>query len=110
MTDPDRQGLPILPFASQTAWSEWLAANHDTSRGLWLKIAKAGSGNDSVTYAEAVDAALLARDLLDYLPQHAEQAPARWPSVAPPGYRPDAVVPAAEREVYDVRDVARAEW
>jgi uncharacterized protein YdeI (YjbR/CyaY-like superfamily) len=57
-TDPDRQGLPVLPFASQAAWSEWLAANHDTSKGLWLKIAKAGSGNDSVTYAEAVDAAL----------------------------------------------------
>jgi uncharacterized protein YdeI (YjbR/CyaY-like superfamily) len=58
MSEPDHQGLPILPFASQAAWSEWLAANHDTSRGLWLKIAKAGSGNDSVTYAEAVDAAL----------------------------------------------------
>jgi uncharacterized protein YdeI (YjbR/CyaY-like superfamily) len=55
---PNRQGLPILPFASRAAWSEWLAANHDTSKGLWLKIAKAGSGNDSVNYAEAVDAAL----------------------------------------------------
>jgi uncharacterized protein YdeI (YjbR/CyaY-like superfamily) len=57
-TDPDRQGLPILPFVSRAAWSVWLAANHDTSKGLWLKIAKAASGNDSVTYAEAVDAAL----------------------------------------------------
>jgi len=34
------------------AWSEWLAANHDSAKGLWLKIAKAGSGNDSVTYAD----------------------------------------------------------
>jgi uncharacterized protein YdeI (YjbR/CyaY-like superfamily) len=57
-TESDRQGLPILPFASKGAWSEWLAANHDTSNGLWLKIAKGGSGHDSVTYAEAVDAAL----------------------------------------------------
>ena len=58
MTDPDRQGLPILPFASKAAWSAWLAANHDTSKGLWLKIAKAGSGNNSVVYAEALDVAL----------------------------------------------------
>ena len=58
VTDPDRQGLPILPFASKAAWSAWLAASHDTSKGLWLKIAKAGSGHDSVTYAEALDVAL----------------------------------------------------
>ena len=53
-----RQGLPVLPFASRAAWSEWLAANQATSKGLWMKIGKAGSGNDSVTYAEAVDIAL----------------------------------------------------
>ena len=58
VTEPDRQGLPILPFASKAAWSAWLAANHDTSKGLWLKIAKAGSGIDSVTYAESLDVAL----------------------------------------------------
>jgi hypothetical protein len=58
VTDPDRQGLPILPFSSKAAWRAWLAANHDTSEGLWLKIAKAGSANDSVTYAEALDVAL----------------------------------------------------
>src|SRR2546423_15340393 len=56
--DPDREGLSVLPFASRAAWSAWLAANHDTSKGLWLKIAKAGSGIDSVTYAEAPDVAL----------------------------------------------------
>jgi hypothetical protein len=49
VTDPDRQGLPILPFSSKAAWRAWLAANHDISKGLWLKIAKAGSANDSVT-------------------------------------------------------------
>jgi acetyl-CoA carboxylase carboxyltransferase component len=55
-----------------------------------------------------VDAALLARDLLDYLPQHAGARPERWPSVDAPGDRPDAVVPSAEREVYDVRHVIRS--
>jgi len=58
VTDPDRHGLPILAFASKAAWKAWFAANHGTSQGLWLKIAKAGSGNDSVTYAEALDVAL----------------------------------------------------
>ncbi len=53
------------------------------------------------------DAAWLARDLLDYLPQHAGQAPSRWPAVAPPDQAPDAALPPSLRQVYDVRDVAR---
>ena len=55
-----------------------------------------------------VDAALLARDLLDYLPQHAGQAPERWPAVDAPGFAPDTVVPSESRKVYDVREVIRA--
>jgi acetyl-CoA carboxylase carboxyltransferase component len=54
-----------------------------------------------------VDAALLARDLLDYLPQNCEERPLRWPSVDPPGNAPDSFVPQEDRKVYDVRDVAR---
>ncbi|HEX4033501.1 MAG TPA: acyl-CoA carboxylase subunit beta [Solirubrobacteraceae bacterium] len=54
-----------------------------------------------------VDAALLARDLLDYLPQNCEERPLRWPSVDPPGSAPDSFVPQEDRKVYDVRDVAR---
>ena len=48
----------MLSFATARAWSEWLATHHASSRGLWLKIAKKGSGSASVTYAEALDAAL----------------------------------------------------
>ena len=33
----------------------WLARNHATSEGVWLLIAKKGSGRSSVTYAEAAD-------------------------------------------------------
>src|SRR5258708_32206809 len=58
MPDPDRQGLPVLPFASPAAWRRWLQANGGTSKGVWLKLAKKASGVDSVTYAEAVDVAL----------------------------------------------------
>src|SRR5579884_3674069 len=50
--------LPIVPFSSREAWEEWLAANHASSAGLWMKIAKKGSGIPTVTYDEAVDVAL----------------------------------------------------
>ncbi len=53
-----------------------------------------------------VDAALLARDLLDYLPQHADESPQMWPVVAPPDTPPDSAVPSQARKVYDVRHVA----
>ena len=55
-----------------------------------------------------LDAALLARDLLDYLPQNCEERPLRWPMLDAPGQAPDHAVPSEARKVYDVRDVARA--
>ena len=36
----------------------WLEDNHDSSPGIWLKIAKKGSGVESVDYAEALELAL----------------------------------------------------
>lgn len=53
-----RTDLPILPFASRGAWEAWLEEHHASSDGLWLKIAKKASGIETVTYAEALDAAL----------------------------------------------------
>lgn len=53
-----KDDLPIIPFASPGDWDAWLDDHHETSPGLWLKIGKAGSGLDSVTYAEAVEVAL----------------------------------------------------
>jgi uncharacterized protein YdeI (YjbR/CyaY-like superfamily) len=50
--------LPIISFASRDAWGMWLARNHATSTGLWLKFAKKGSGIDTVTYDQAVEIAL----------------------------------------------------
>jgi acetyl-CoA carboxylase carboxyltransferase component len=55
-----------------------------------------------------LDAAWLVRDLLDYLPQHAGEAPRRWPTMEASGALPDATVPESDRKVYDVRDVIRA--
>ena len=50
--------LPILPFANKKKWSSWLAKQHEKSSGVWLQLAKKDSGIPSVTYEEAVDAAL----------------------------------------------------
>jgi uncharacterized protein YdeI (YjbR/CyaY-like superfamily) len=50
--------LPILPFASRRAWEVFLEEQHAPSDGLWLKIAKKGSGIESVTYGQAVEVAL----------------------------------------------------
>jgi uncharacterized protein YdeI (YjbR/CyaY-like superfamily) len=51
-------GLPIKRFASQKAFASWLEKNHSRSEGVLVQVAKRGSGIRSVTYAEAVEAAL----------------------------------------------------
>src|SRR3954453_9076223 len=53
-----KQNLPILSFASQKKWEEWLRKKHPISKGLWLKIAKKGEGTDTCNYAEALEVAL----------------------------------------------------
>lgn len=50
--------LPIMPFASQRYFEQWLDAHHESSAGLWLKIAKKDTRIATVTYAEALDVAL----------------------------------------------------
>ena len=50
--------LPIIAFESQEVLKEWLEHNHGDSAGLWLKLAKKGSGINSVNYLEAVESAL----------------------------------------------------
>ncbi|HEY1458070.1 MAG TPA: YdeI/OmpD-associated family protein [Solirubrobacteraceae bacterium] len=51
------KGLPVLEFARLKDWESWLTDNHN-SPGLWLKIAKKGSGITSVTYEQALEGAL----------------------------------------------------
>jgi uncharacterized protein YdeI (YjbR/CyaY-like superfamily) len=45
-------------FHGQDAWQEWLEKNHLKSKGLWLRLAKNGSGLRSVSYSEALEIAL----------------------------------------------------
>jgi len=53
-----RNGLPILAFADPAALDAWLAAQPPESPGLWLKLAKKGSGIAGPSKAEAIDLAL----------------------------------------------------
>ena len=45
-------------FPDAMAFEAWLQKHHATSDGLWLQIAKKGANETSVTYPEAVEAAL----------------------------------------------------
>jgi uncharacterized protein YdeI (YjbR/CyaY-like superfamily) len=45
-------------FAGPEEFRAWLREHHDTSPGIWMKLAKKGSGLTTVTYDEAVEVAL----------------------------------------------------
>jgi uncharacterized protein YdeI (YjbR/CyaY-like superfamily) len=49
---------PICLFPHQEAWAAWLDKNHLISPGVWLRLAKKGTGAQSVSYGEALDVAL----------------------------------------------------
>lgn len=48
----------MMHFEDAARWEAWLAGNHDAEGGVWLKIAKKGSGVASVTISQALDVAL----------------------------------------------------
>ena len=52
---------PVRLFAIQADWAAWLEKEHRHSQGLWLRLAKKGSGLQSVTYGEALEVALCYR-------------------------------------------------
>lgn len=56
--DISPDGLPVLEAASADEWRAWLEAHHADARGVWLKIAKKGTGVSSPTHHEGVRVAL----------------------------------------------------
>ncbi|MGA3041154.1 MAG: YdeI/OmpD-associated family protein [Bryobacteraceae bacterium] len=48
----------ILLFPRQKDWEAWLDQHHLTSPGVWLRLAKKGSAIQSLSYVEALEAAL----------------------------------------------------
>lgn len=55
---PAKPDLPIITFADADAFETWLAAEHATSSGIWVKYAKKATGYPTVTHSEAIDVAL----------------------------------------------------
>jgi uncharacterized protein YdeI (YjbR/CyaY-like superfamily) len=50
--------VPVRSFRTPKEWLDWLARNHAKSSGIWLKIAKKGSATKSLSYEQALEAAL----------------------------------------------------
>lgn len=50
--------LPVLLFSGPGEMEEWLEQHGDSSQGIWLKVAKEGAVEPSITYDEAVELAL----------------------------------------------------
>jgi len=50
--------LPTMSFPSDADFRAWLEEHHATSPGIWLKIAKKGSGVESVGKQESLDTAI----------------------------------------------------
>lgn len=55
MPAPD---LPILTFRDAEAFEAWLAEQPDAAAGAWLKFAKAGAPEPTLSKSEAIDCAL----------------------------------------------------
>lgn len=50
--------LPLVPFPTAADWDRWLDANAESADGVWIKVAKKGSGIATIVWAEAVEVAL----------------------------------------------------
>jgi uncharacterized protein YdeI (YjbR/CyaY-like superfamily) len=53
-----KERRPVGAFETREAWEAWLADQHASSSGLWLKLAKKGSGLESISRADALEVAL----------------------------------------------------
>ena len=50
--------FPIYHPADLAAWRAWLAAYHDTARGVWVAYWRKTSGRDTVAYEDLVEEAI----------------------------------------------------
>jgi len=50
--------LPVMAFADEAVLRRWLEANHDASPGIWVRIAKRGSGVASVSFEAVLELGL----------------------------------------------------
>jgi uncharacterized protein YdeI (YjbR/CyaY-like superfamily) len=52
-----KDGLPVILFETQESWGNWLGKNKSAT-GVWVRIAKKGSGINSINYKETLEVAL----------------------------------------------------
>ena len=51
-------GYAVLPFETGQAFEAWLDVHHADQPGLWVKLAKKGSGIASISFPEALEVAM----------------------------------------------------
>ncbi|SOY58567.1 conserved hypothetical protein [Cupriavidus taiwanensis] len=49
---------PRLTFPDQNEWENWLTQNGGTSTGIWLRLARKGARQATLTYEQALESAL----------------------------------------------------
>ncbi|HBL78315.1 MAG TPA: bacteriocin-protection protein, YdeI/OmpD-associated family [Prolixibacteraceae bacterium] len=54
----DQAEVQIKSFKTSTEWEKWLAENHTSANGIWLRFFKKASGIKAINYAEALYEAL----------------------------------------------------
>jgi uncharacterized protein YdeI (YjbR/CyaY-like superfamily) len=91
MSSGPEDAAEVIAFRDAAEFEAWLAVHVDHSPGVWLKIAKKGSGLASLTDDEAVDVGLCygwisgkrkALDELHYLQKYVPRRPrSRWSQV-----------------------------
>src|SRR5580693_9507733 len=85
---PSVSDAEVIEFRDAAEFEDWLERHFDRQAGVWLKIAKKGSGIPSLTSDEAVDAGLAfgwisgprkAHDEVYYLQKYVPRRPqSRW--------------------------------
>ena len=88
---PEPDAAEVIAFRDAADFETWLAENVDLNAGVWLKIAKKGSGVASLTDDEAVDVGLCygwisgqrkAFDEVYYMQKYVPRRPrSRWSQV-----------------------------
>lgn len=53
-----KEPKPSVFFSSAAEWERWLEKHHGESEGVWIEIAKKGTGIESVRYPEVLESAL----------------------------------------------------
>ena len=54
----EHQGLPILTFQNQAELRKWLLKNHASSTGIWVRLFKAKSDIESVSFHDLLEEGL----------------------------------------------------